>query len=931
MKTEHQFTAYFLLLVCVASSYLTYTSNRTVEANKELIKNNRVTQDVIIYAEPEFLRVGDDMEAMANRLFIRTDVINSSATCKDINQDKSVTFSQLPPRAYCLNIRNGFIRQVPPLPSYVFNLKMTNKKPIVTEIFDESGNSVSEAEIYFNPKVIFKINAQGEVEEQVRQRLLLNRSNLELDGIKFLLQLEGSRTYETWNQGTDFVGLTRAAAQSGLKIVGLGGDNFQGASTPFEQYAKIALIDTKNPPTSTKPTQRREENAEAATYWETACEFFERKWDLLLKLKRRVASAYLAQALLEHFTKDEIVLRWASETNFGTEMTEVKNGKLSHADQTKETIRGYSAAAHAFFNKPKIEDLTPIEQATLAIAPREPALLKILQKKPAKRTASENQKLVNRSRKYLNRIKKALLAYAEKLESEGRTEQAKKYRGASEKIPTTPTENSEYRIGRYFKKLFNLAPAPAEPSEAELIGKLEEFKALIPALRINEDDKLSSENLQIMEREALREEVSKIIADKKLTYAQLKDLKITVVTSTISSLQSDLANLIETGRLTAENKGEDVSISKIKKLLDEKISSKKNPFPFDLLVESVVSDETGRVAASVATRFERDRIIPNRLYVNYPTFLGSIAKIINVTAALDARKVSLDTEVCSSQARSPNGYVFEEMPEPEECMTIGEGLQRSRNWIQIIVRNAVGNDLALDYWKKASNQEIQYPEDFNIRTQLEKDKWFYEQTRGVNGVPVSKSVIDAVGMFTPMANEGTRSKPTFIKKFWIGNNLSQIASEQTLVFNPNSVAEVSALMQENGKTAFNLGEESPAVKTGSISNAYWNAVWSRNLVLVSRVTIMMPKDEDIENKIQSIKTTLKAEREKYLIDKQVISQYESELKRLNDEKKKKQEDFLVLLGKKSTEVFAKDIVQPFNQRVVELIYLKHKYFFREPN
>ncbi len=281
-----------------------------------------------------------------------------------------------------------------------------------------------------------------------------------------------------------------------------------------------------------------------------------------------------------------------------------------------------------------------------------------------------------------------------------------------------------------------------------------------------------------MERQALRDEVAKIIDNEKLSYTDIKKLKLTVVTSTNSNLQYSLANILE----NSSEKGKVVSIEQIQRYLSGKLSTKKNPFSFGFLVESYISDQNGRIIASVAMRYENDKIIPNRIYVNYPTYMGSTAKVFHNTAALDAGKISLDTIVCSSQSLSPNGYTFDESPTQDTCMTIGEGLKNSINWVQIIVRNMIGNEIANDYWQKITSQNIKFPEGFEKWTPFEKDRLFYEQTRGVNAEPVSKSVSDVLGMFTTMANDGVKTNPSFIQKLWLGKNLTEIELEQTKCF-----------------------------------------------------------------------------------------------------------------------------------------------------
>ncbi len=158
--------AVLLLLVCITSSYLTYTADSIVVENLDLIKNNRVNQDVNIYSQPETLKVGDYIEPITDKLFNQADVVNSTSTCKGLDKDKKVIFNEMPYRAFCLNLKNGFIKQVSPLPSYIFSLKVVGKRLVITEIFDESGNGNIEAKIYLNPKAIFKIDENGEVEDK---------------------------------------------------------------------------------------------------------------------------------------------------------------------------------------------------------------------------------------------------------------------------------------------------------------------------------------------------------------------------------------------------------------------------------------------------------------------------------------------------------------------------------------------------------------------------------------------------------------------------------------------------------------------------------------------------------------------------------------------------------------------------------------------
>ncbi len=106
-------------------------------------------------------------------------------------------------------------------------------------------------------------------------------------------------------------------------------------------------------------------------------------------------------------------------------------------------------------------------------------------------------------------------------------------------------------------------------------------------------------------------------------------------------------------------------------------------------------------------------------------------------------------------------------------------------------------------------------------------------------------------------------------------------------------------------------------------------------MVVSRVVLMPPFDEVSEKQIVYLKDQIKKEKENILQNGAKITKLESELNQLVEEKNKKTERFLKTLSEKSNikgnRIIAANVIQPFNQKVVSLLYSKHKYLFSEPN
>ncbi len=491
---------------------------------------------------------------------------------------------------------------------------------------------------------------------------------------------------------------------------------------------------------------------------------------------------------------------------------------------------------------------------------------------------------------FLIRVKTALDRYAHVLESEGDHEKAKGYRSESSKIP--------------------------DGAEAQKQFSAEGLERLLPALRIHEDDRIASENPQLLERESVRREVSDYLATNRIEYSDLKNMKVAVVSTGKRGLERELAAIIE------KSSGE------ITRNLSRSLLPGRSKLDFDVMVETVIADEDGRIAAAASVRVVNGRVIPNRKHLNYPTFVGSIAKVVGTTAAIGLGRLGPETVVCSTDAVSPNGYAFEGTP-ANECVTVAEGLQRSLNWVQIAIRNIVGPAEALKMWELATNTPIAVPPGFNGWRKFDQDQWIYEQARGVNADTVSKSVIDVVAMLTPMANEGKRSEPTYLRKIWIGDRSFEPQISSTQVFPAEAVAAVSEILQKNGRAAFGLGDESPAVKTGSTHSSYWNAVWSRNLVLVSRVVVMKPRDETVEKRLEEIDRLIAKLKEEGL-EKEIPS-VEAEKRSILYEKEQARNEFEKELSVRSKRIYARDVVQPLNVKVVQMLYNRARYFFHEPS
>ena len=525
------------------------------------------------------------------------------------------------------------------------------------------------------------------------------------------------------------------------------------------------------------------------------------------------------------------------------------------------------------------------------MAPREPDILRILQKKAEKLTLAEQRTFASDAGRFLIRVRSALNRYAAKLEAEGQSAKARMYRDASAQIPRQKDHEPQFRF--------------------------EDFKKLLPSLKVDEDDALGVENVQLLERERLRNEVANFLSKKKLSYSELRDLKVTLVSTTKSRLERDVSTIVEN------------STGAIWKRLNKSLSSKNSKLNFEIISEVMVSDQDGRILAASSVRSERGRVIPNRRFMNHEAFIGSVCKPILTTGALDTGKVSLETQVCSSDAISVHGYFFANSP-ADGCATIGQGLQRSYNWSQANLRKLIGNDEALQIWARASNRPVEFPHNFTSWRKIDQDRWHFEQSRGLNADSVSMSTFELVGLYTPMAAEGVRTEPTFIRKIWIGKELIEPPLDRTQVFTSDSVAKVSALLQVNGRNAFGLGTEAPATKTGSSSRSYASVVWTRNAVIVARVIVLAVPEQASDTKLEQIEDALASNETARDLSAIQISTLEMERDAIIKSKHVALRRFEKVLASRSKKIIARDIVQPMSGRIVKLLYKQERGLFSEP-
>ena len=342
------FAAILLAAAGVYSNRLTMWADSIVSEKRDLIADQRIIQDVNSHSAPEHIHSGNEIGGVIDRLKSRSELYESSTDCADPGRSVPETLVAMRPRTLCRHADLVFLKPVSPLPSYVFRVKTEKGRVVISEVLDGSGDRVESAELYSDPRVSFRLDSAGRVNEQIRQSLILSPEELKSDTVEMLENEEDAKIFAEWNQGTNWLRVLAACWANLSKLAGVGGDNFQGGTGLIEQMSKTAFLDPEDPPppkTSLTDTEKGD-----GSVW-IGSRAWAKAGSLLHFTRRRLYSAYLAEALTRHFSKEELLMASLNETPYGSEMINVDRGHLNQGSQIKESIWGPKTAARALFNK----------------------------------------------------------------------------------------------------------------------------------------------------------------------------------------------------------------------------------------------------------------------------------------------------------------------------------------------------------------------------------------------------------------------------------------------------------------------------------------------------------------------------------------------------------------------------------------------------
>lgn len=790
-------TGLLLILVAGYTSYTKYRAESDIEKKKQVIEDETNPLDMIYYAKPKTINLGDSREKLEN-LHKSSELLKQQNSCAKSNEPAESLFNRLPTKSFCINADNFFIKQVSPFSSYIIEFE----KNKVTRILDKSAEMpASTAEIAGQAVTKIRLNSNLQPVERFRQNLLLDKKILESDVVQLIDLAEGFPQSQHF-QGTDWSGVVRAGIGSVLTILkGSSSCSFEGGSSEVEQLAKMLFLDDDE-------SSPREEIKKDG--------IFSKAWGMISLIKRRIDSAFYAEALMRRYDRDYLHLRYLNETRFGRELSSANSFKMQdHSKMLKESLLGVKAASIEFFNQDNVEKLRPMEALALSVAPRNPNMLRLLQMKSDKKI---DRKKFYQIVKFFNRLKILADRFITKKEEEQNQAALTVYRKATEQIPLVKLEEIK------------------DFSAEEIQTRFASYKKFLPTLRIREDDDMSGEATQFMYHDEVKKKIDAYLKATNTDPETILGKKFAVILSYEADLQSTFSSIIEERNAKRQNYG----AAQIYQILKTKLAGIKT----DMTVQTVLADKQGRILVNLSLRVKQGKITPNRRFFEYRAVLASLAKVLHNGAGLDSG-IPLDEVACSSDAVTENGYFFPDRS-ADQCMTFTEALQRSWNPAQLIMLKKLGAETATSYWNrgfgnpKDNTGNFTYPENFGDYSPLEKDKWTYEWARGLNNENAEKTALEIIEAFTPFANDGFRSPVSHIDKIYIGNSVIAENSEKTSVFKPETTRTISSILQKNGQTAFGLNDKSPAQKTGSSAKSYQNIVWNDKFLLLSRVIVLSP-------------------------------------------------------------------------------------------
>lgn len=377
MKNYYFILGVFFMVVSCAALGLVYLAEATVEENEAAAFNYRHLSDVDVYDAPREIRVGEGIGKLKKFL-----AASGYAECAGTISE----LADLPSKTFCQKGNLVFVRALPPFESYVFQID--RKKALIQKISNIAEQEISLAEIPSRSFASIVVNENGEVAERIRFEAFRGKiltDNIKSDFLQICLNEEDRYFFE--HRGTSWRGLARAVWQN-IKIIAGRKKNepMQGGSSVTEQAAKLLYI--------------KDERG----------------------FLRRVWAAFLADAMEQKFTKTQILEFWVNSTVLGIE-SPLRSAKESEKAMMRERVFGFQTAAQSLFGK-NWQELSPAEQAFLAVLPRNPRIAPALRRDGKLNLQNPNHRKLEEKRKT------ALKSYAGKLEEQGETSKAKHYRDA---------------------------------------------------------------------------------------------------------------------------------------------------------------------------------------------------------------------------------------------------------------------------------------------------------------------------------------------------------------------------------------------------------------------------------------------------------------------------------------------------------------------
>jgi membrane peptidoglycan carboxypeptidase len=364
----------FIMIAAVILGLTKYAES-IVDKNTEKVKNYHHIANVEVFDSLREVSVNADVLQLIK--FLNN---NGYAECS-----KVIPIRDLPSKSYCRNGQNLMVKTFSPFNGFTFRL--SKNKAVIVSVLDEKDKPIEKAELPAKSFSTLKVDEKGQAvsiirNEMFRGKLLSN--NINSNFIRFALYNE-DRNFFT-HHGTDWLGLVRGTFRTAYNKLSKNGKSAQGASTVTEQSAKLLFT-----------------NAEKT-------------------LTRRVWSMFLADAMEQTFSKEEILDFWINSTVMGKENPSLNNEQGKTA-MLREQLIGFQTAAQSLFSKNLLE-LSPNEQAILVCLPRDAKIDPNL-----KKDGTLNLKNVNHL-ELDNKRKKALIDFAGFLKKNGEIATSELYRQA---------------------------------------------------------------------------------------------------------------------------------------------------------------------------------------------------------------------------------------------------------------------------------------------------------------------------------------------------------------------------------------------------------------------------------------------------------------------------------------------------------------------